>query len=154
MKPINLLSIGIASDHAGFELKGEIIKFLENKGTIVYDYGTCSAQSVDYPDFGHPLANAVEDGSCDYGIAICGTGNGINITVNHHQKIRGALCWQTEIARLARQHNDANILSLPARFISKELALEIVAVFFSTDFEGGRHQKRLDKIVVDNELTM
>ena len=146
MKPINLFSIGIASDHAGFELKGEIRKFLEKQGCVVYDFGTHSAQSVDYPDFAHPLANAVESGTCEFGIAVCGSGNGINMTVNHHQNIRGALCWLPEIARLARQHNNANILSLPARFISKDTALEIVATFFKTDFDGGRHQKRVEKI--------
>jgi len=146
MKPINLLSIGIASDHAGFELKSEIIKFLEKQRCVLYDYGTHSKQSVDYPDFAHPLASAVEGGACEFGIAICSSGNGINMTVNHHQNIRGALCWLPEIARLARQHNNANILSLPANFISKETALEIVSVFFATDFEGGRHQKRVDKI--------
>jgi len=150
MKPINLLSIGIASDHAGFELKGKIIKFLEKQGTIVYDYGTHSQQSVDYPDFAHPLAKAVESGTCEFGIAICSTGNGINMTVNHHTNIRGALCWLPEIARLARQHNNANILSLPANFISEETALEIVSVFFSTDFEGGRHARRVEKISVWN----
>ena len=147
MKPINLLPIGVASDHAGFELKSEIIRFLEKQGCVVYDYGTHSVQSVDYPDFAHPLANAVESGACEFGIAICGSGNGINMSVNHHQNIRGALCWLPEIARLARQHNNANILSLPARFISKDTALEIVTAFFSTDFEGGRHQKRVEKIV-------
>jgi len=148
MKPINLLSIGIASDHAGFELKNEIIKFFEKQGTVVYDYGAHSTQSVDYPDFAHPLASAVEGGTCEFGIAICGSGNGINMTVNHHQNIRGALCWLPEIARLARQHNNANILSLPARFISKETAIEIVSAFFSTDFENGRHQKRVEKIAI------
>ncbi|MDR0829583.1 MAG: ribose 5-phosphate isomerase B [Prevotellaceae bacterium] len=146
MNPINLLSIGIASDHAGFDLKNILVEYLESLGAIVYDFGSHSEKSVDYPDFAHPLASAVEKGSCDYGIAICGTGNGINMTVNHHAGVRGALCWQPEIARLARQHNNANILSLPARFISKYAAIEIVKAFFSTDFEGGRHQDRIDKI--------
>ena len=146
MKPINLITIGIASDHAGFELKGEIIKFLEKQGSVVYDYGTHSVQSVDYPDFAHPLASAVENGACEFGIAVCGSGNGINMCVNHHQDIRGALCWLPEIARLARQHNNANILSLPARFISKDVALKIVETFFATNFEGERHQKRVEKI--------
>ena len=146
MKPINLISIGIASDHAGFKLKSEIIKLLEKEGCVVYDYGTHSTQSVDYPDFAHPLANAIENGACEFGIAICSSGNGINMVVNHHQNIRGALCWLPEIARLARQHNNANILSLPARFISIETALEIVKTFFATEFEGGRHQKRVEKI--------
>jgi ribose 5-phosphate isomerase B len=149
MKPINLLSIGIASDHAGFELKKELVKFFETQGSVVYDYGTHSSQSVDYPDFAHPLASAVESGACDYGVAICGSGNGINMSVNHHKNIRGALCWLPELAELARQHNNANILSLPARFISKETAIEIVKTFFTTDFEGGRHQKRVEKIDFD-----
>ena len=149
MKPINLISIGIASDHAGYELKCEIIKFLEAKGVILYDFGTESAQSVDYPDYAHKLATAVENGNCEYGIAICGTGNGVNMTVNHHQKIRGALCWNNEIAQLARRHNDANIISLPARFISKKSAIEMVETFLTTDFEGGRHQNRIDKICVE-----
>ena len=147
MKPINLISIGIASDHAGFELKSEIVKFLEKHGCVVYDYGTHSAhQSVDYPDFAHPLASAVESGACEFGIAICSSGNGINMVVNHHQNIRGALCWEIEIARLARKHNNANILSLPARFIPKDIAIEIVKTFFATDFDGGKHQKRVEKI--------
>jgi ribose 5-phosphate isomerase B len=146
MKPINLLSIGIACDHAGFELKNEIIEYLEHQGAMVYDFGTDGTQSVDYPDYAHPLALAVEKGNCDFGIAVCGSGNGVNITVNHHQKIRGALCWTAEIAKLARQHNDANIISLPARFITKQTAIELVKTFLSTDFEGGRHQSRIDKI--------
>lgn len=148
MKPINLLSIGIANDHAGYELKQKVVKHLESKGCIVCDFGTDSAESVDYPDFAHKLAAAVESGSCEYGIAICGSGNGINMTVNHHQGIRGALCWTPEIAKLARLHNDANIIALPARFIEAELAFEMVDLFLSTDFEGGRHQARIDKIPV------
>lgn len=148
MKPINLLSIGIANDHAGYELKRAVVQHLESKGCIVCDFGTDSAESVDYPDFAHKLAAAVEAGSCEYGIAICGSGNGINMTVNHHQSIRGALCWTPEIARLARLHNDANIIALPARFIEAELAFEMVDLFLSTDFEGGRHQARIDKIPI------
>ena len=146
MKPINLISIGIASDHAGYTLKQQVIKYLEGKGCMVYDFGTDSETSVDYPDFAHKLAIAVEEGNCEYGIAICGSGNGINMTVNHHQKIRAALCWTPEIASLARQHNNANIISLPARFIPEELALEMIDTFFSTDFEGGRHINRINKI--------
>ena len=146
MTPINLMSIGIASDHAGYELKTKVIKHLESKGCVVHDYGTDSAESVDYPDYAHKLANAVESGSCQFGIAICGSGNGVNMTVNHHRKVRGALCWTPEIAALARQHNDANIISLPARFIETPIALQMVDVFLSTDFEGGRHQRRVEKI--------
>ncbi|MFC2605352.1 MAG: ribose 5-phosphate isomerase B [Bacteroidota bacterium] len=146
MTPINLMSIGVASDHAGYELKTKVIKHLESKGCVVHDFGTDSAESVDYPDYAHKLASAVESGSCQFGIAICGSGNGVNMTVNHHRKVRGALCWTPEIAALARQHNDANIISLPARFIEASIALQMVDVFLSTDFEGGRHQRRVEKI--------
>ena len=146
MTPINLMSIGVASDHAGYELKTKVIKHLESKGCVVHDFGTDSAESVDYPDYAHKLANAVESGSCHFGIAVCGSCNGVNMTVNHHRKVRGALCWTPEIAALARQHNDANIISLPARFIEASIALQMVDVFLSTDFEGGRHQRRVEKI--------
>ena len=146
MTPINLMSIGVACDHAGYELKTKVIKHLESKGCVVHDFGTASAESVDYPDYAHKLASAVESGSCHFGIAICGSGNGVNMTVNHHRKVRGALCWTPEIAALARQHNDANIISLPARFIEASIALQMVDVFLSTDFEGGRHQRRVEKI--------
>ena len=146
MTPINLMSIGVASDHAGYELKTKVIKHLESKGCVVHDFGTDSAESVDYPDYAHKLASAVESGSCQFGIAICGSGNGVNMTVNHHRKVRGALCWTPEIAALARQHNDANIISLPARFIEPSIALQMIDVFLSTDFEGGRHQRRVEKI--------
>lgn len=146
MTPINLMSIGVACDHAGYELKTKVIKHLESKGCVVHDFGTDSAESVDYPDYAHKLASAVESGSCQFGIAICGSGNGVNMTVNHHRKVRGALCWTPEIAALARQHNDANIISLPARFIEASIALQMVDVFLSTDFEGGRHQRRVEKI--------
>ena len=112
----------------------------------MHDFGTDSAESVDYPDYAHKLASAVESGSCHFGIAICGSVNGVNMTVNHHRKVRGALCWTPEIAALARQHNDANIISLPARFIEASIALQMVDVFLSTDFEGGRHQRRVEKI--------
>ena len=146
MTPINLMSIGVASDHAGYELKTKVIKYLKSKGCVVHDFGTDSAESVDYPDYAHRLARAVESGSCQFGIAICGSGNGVNMTVNHHRKVRGALCWTPEIAALARQHNNANIISLPARFIEASIALQMVDVFLSTDFEGGRHQRRVEKI--------
>ena len=146
MTPINLMSIGVACDHAGYKLKTKVIKHLESKGCVVHDFGTDSAESVDYPDYAHKLASAVESGSCQFGIAICGSGNGVNMTVNHHRKVRGALCWTPEIAALARQHNDANIISLPARFIEPSIALQMVDVFLSTDFEGGRHQRRVEKI--------
>jgi ribose 5-phosphate isomerase B len=141
--------IVIAADHAGYQLKFQIIDFLTRKGYEVTDLGTNSPESVDYPDYGHPLAWAVESGKFNTGISICGSGNGINMTTNKHQGIRGALCWNVEIARLARKHNDANICSLPARFIDAKLAKEIVDVFLSTPFEGGRHLQRIDKIPLE-----
>ena len=138
--------IGLASDHAGYEKKEIIKNHLSKNGFEVMDFGTHSTESVDYPDFAHPLANAIETNKCDVGIAICGTGNGINMTLNKHPEIRSALCWNCEIAKLSRAHNNANICSLPARFISDEMAIEIVYIFLSTDFEGGRHSVRVNKI--------
>lgn len=138
--------IPIGCDHAGFELKQEIIKHLKNKGFEVKDFGTFTTDSIDYPDYGHPVAEMVESNSDMIGIVICGSGNGINMTVNKHQGIRSALCWNKEIAALARQHNNANIIALPARFITVSEGIEMVDVFFSTTFEGGRHQNRIDKI--------
>jgi ribose 5-phosphate isomerase B len=140
------MKLAIACDHAGFEMKQALITYLNNKGHQVSDFGTQSSESMDYPDTAHPLANAVESGAFDFGITICGSGNGINMTANKHQGIRAALCWNTEISALARQHNNANVCSLPARFISIEQALQIVDVFLNEQFEGGRHQKRIDKI--------
>lgn len=139
-------SIGIASDHAGFELKEALKKELSQMGYMIKDFGTDSPESMDYPDVAHPLAQAVANGELPVGIAICGSGNGMSMTLNKHKNIRAALCWITEISALARQHNDANICSLPARFISIELAIEIVHTFLSTDFEGGRHLQRINKI--------
>lgn len=141
-------TIGLACDHAGFELKEYVRNWLTAKELQYKDFGTDSSASVDYPDYAHPLAEAVEAGECYPGIAICGSGNGINMTLNKHQGIRSALCWNPEIARLARLHNDANVLVMPGRFISTEEADKILNEFFSTDFEGGRHQKRIDKIPV------
>ncbi|MNE27037.1 putative ribose-5-phosphate isomerase B [compost metagenome] len=138
--------IPIGADHAGFQLKSEVIKHLESLGYQVKDYGCYSEESIDYADFGHPVADHVEANEGSKGIVICGSGNGINMTVNKHQGIRGALCWKKEIAQLAREHNDANILTLPARFVSVEEALEMVDIFWNTAFEGGRHQNRIDKI--------
>lgn len=151
MKPINMMSIGIASDHAGYELKEKIKEYLESKHASVYDYGTHTSDSCDYPDYAHPLAEAVENGACDFGVAICGSANGISMTVNKHQGCRAAICWQPELAELARKHNDANVLSLPARFITVENALKVVDAFFSNDFEGGRHQRRVEKIALKNK---
>jgi ribose 5-phosphate isomerase B len=136
----------IGGDHAGFDYKSEVIKFLQEKGYEVVDKGTYSSSSADYPDFAHPVANAVEQQEAELGILICGSGNGVAITANKHQNIRAALCWLPEIASLARQHNNANILCLPARFVSIELAKKMVDVFITTAFEGGRHQTRVGKI--------
>jgi ribose 5-phosphate isomerase B len=138
--------IAVASDHAGYQMKLEIIKYLEEKGYKIKDFGSDSKNDSDYPDFGHPLAKAVTSGAFELGISLCGSGNGINMVTNKHSGIRGALCWNKEIARLARSHNNANICSLPARFIDLELAKEIVDVFLGTSFEGGRHQHRINKI--------
>ena len=140
------MNIAIASDHAGFELKKYIIKKLKKDGYQVQDFGPESDSSVDYPDFGHIVASAVESNTGVLGILICGSGNGICMTANKHSGIRAALCWTAEISSLARQHNNANILCLPARFVSKMLAGRIVDSFLSSEFEGGRHQKRIDKI--------
>ncbi|MDE7119398.1 MAG: ribose 5-phosphate isomerase B [Muribaculaceae bacterium] len=142
------MKIAICSDHAGFGLKSTIEGYLEARNIEFEDFGTDSEMSCDYPDFAHPAALAVEQGRCYPGIAMCGSGNGIAMTLNKHQGIRAALCWTTELAALARQHNDANVLVLPARFIEPEVALAIVDTFLSTPFEGGRHQKRIDKIPV------
>lgn len=138
--------IPIGADHAGFELKNSIIEFLSNKGFELEDFGCYSEESIDYPDYGHPVASQVEERENVLGIVICGSGNGINMTANKHQGVRSALCWKAEIAKLAREHNDANILALPARYLTTEEALEIVDVFFTTEFEGGRHERRVNKI--------
>ena len=141
-------TIGLCSDHAGFELKEQVKAWLESKGLSYQDFGTHSTDSCDYPDYAHPMAQAVEAGDVYPGIAICGTGNGIGMTLNKHQGIRAALCWNAEIAQLARAHNDANVLVMPGRFISWDEAKKILEVFFATEFEGGRHQRRIDKIPV------
>ena len=138
--------IVIGGDHAGFAYKSELIKYLEEKGYEVDDKGTYSSSSADYPDFAHPVATAVEKKETDMGILICGSGNGVAITANKHQGIRAALCWLPELAELARSHNNANILCLPARYVSVEAAKEMVSIFLSTSFEGGRHQTRVGKI--------
>ena len=140
-------TIGVANDHAGYEFKLKIVDYLRQKGYIVKNFGADTSEAADYPDYAHPLANAVEQGECDFGISICGSGNGINITVNKHKNIRGALCWLPEISRLARSHNNANICSLPARFITEETAYQTIDEFLNTPFEGGRHQTRIDKII-------
>jgi ribose 5-phosphate isomerase B len=138
--------IAIGGDHAGFEYKTDLIKVLETAGYEVKDFGPYTSASADYPDFVHPLCNAIEAGEFKQGILICGSGNGVAITANKHQGIRAALCWTEDLSSLARQHNDANVLALPARFISLELASKLVEIFLTTDFEGGRHATRVNKI--------
>lgn len=140
------LKIAVASDHAGFERKQVILKYLQEQGIEFKDFGAFSAESSDYTDFAHPLAEAVSHGQFDKGITLCGSGNGINMTANKHQGIRSAICWLPEIAKLARLHNDANVCALPARFITDEEAIEIVTIFLETEFEGGRHINRINKI--------
>lgn len=146
MLPYKQLHIAIASDHAGYALKQKVRQFLEEQGAQVTDYGCYSTESCDYPDYAHPMAAAIEEGKADMGVAICSTGNGICMTANKHQGIRAALCWDEPLARLARQHNNANVLGLPANFITEEKALQLVQIFFTTDFEGGRHERRVNKI--------
>ena len=138
--------IAIGSDHAGFEQKLEVIRWLNKNGFQLMDMGVYENKSVDYPDYAHPVASAVEEGEAAFGILLCGSANGVCMTANKHQNIRAAICWQEEIAKLARLHNNANILCLPARFITTEEAINILTIFMSTDFEGGRHQNRVDKI--------
>lgn len=140
------MKISIGNDHAGPEYKKAIVEMLKAKGHEVTNYGTDSEDSVDYPDFGHPVAYDVESKKADFGIIICGSGNGIAMTANKHQDIRAALCWTKEIASLARQHNDANIISIPARYTSIQQAIEMVDTFLTTPFEGGRHANRVHKI--------
>jgi len=140
------MKISIGNDHAGTEYKFEIISFLEKEGYTVINHGTDSEASVDYPDCVHPVAEDVEKGNVNFGIIICGSGNGANMTANKHQGVRSALCWNKEITELAREHNDANVLSIPARYTSLPQALEMVKVFLETPFAGGRHAKRVEKI--------
>lgn len=138
--------IAIGCDHAGYELKEKIKNILKGRGYQVQDFGTNGPESVDYPDYVHPLANSIESGENPLGIVICGSGNGVNITVNKHQGIRSALCWTPELAKMARLHNDANVLALSARYVDEAVSLKCVDVFLETKFEGGRHQRRVDKI--------
>ena len=140
--------IALCSDHAGYATKQAVIAYLEQAGIAYKDFGTYSEESCDYPDFAHPCAEAVESGECYPGIGICGTGEGVCMTLNKHQGIRAALCWKPEIAALAREHNYANVLVMPGRFISNDEALEITKVFLNTEFAGGRHQRRIEKIPV------
>jgi len=140
------MKIAIGNDHAGTDYKLAIMGLLKSKGIEVINYGTDGTDSVDYPDFAHPVATDVEEGKVDLGIVICGSGNGASMTINKHQNVRGALCWTKEITQLAREHNDANILSLPARFIALPQALDMVETFLNTEFDGGRHERRIEKI--------
>lgn len=143
---ISIMKVAIGCDHAGFSLKSKLIQHLEGKGIDVINFGTDSSDSTDYPDYAHPVADAVEKGDYAFGILICGSGNGISMTANKHAGIRAALCWTKEIAELARLHNNANIVSLPARYISEEQGVDIVETFMNTQFEGGRHERRVNKI--------
>ena len=138
--------IGIACDHAGFQMKELLVGYLSAKGYDVVDFGCHSEESIDYPDFGHPLAEAIENGELEQGVGLCGSGEGMAMTLNKHQGIRAGLCWNTDVAALTRQHNNANVVVLPARFISNDEAIAIVNTFLSSDFEGGRHQGRVEKI--------
>jgi len=144
------MTIAIGNDHTGTSYKFKIIDLLKEKGIEVLNFGTNTEDSMDYPDAIHPVAKAVESNKADLGIILCGSGNGAAMTANHHKTIRAALCWNNELVALARLHNDANILSIPARFVSLQQALEFVNIFLNTDFEGGRHQKRVDKIPSEN----
>jgi ribose 5-phosphate isomerase B len=149
LKNLNLMKsrkLGMACDHAGFQMKELVKEYLQSIGYEVVDFGTHSEASVDYADFAHPLASAVENGELDFGVAMCGSGNGINMTLNHHKGIRSALCWNAEIAALAKQHNNANICTLPARFVTFEEAKAIVDAYLNAEFEGGRHEGRINKI--------
>ncbi len=140
------MKIVIGSDHAGYEYKAKLVALLTGKGIEIEDVGPFSTDSVDYPDFAHAVATNIEEGKADFGILLCGSAQGVTMTANKHQKVRAALCWMTDIAALARQHNNANVLTLPARFIAYEYAEQIVETFLSTDFEGGRHEARVNKI--------
>ena len=138
--------VAIGSDHAGFEYKEDLISFLEAKGIPFHDFGTHSEDSVDYPDFAHPVAQAVESNEASFGILLCGSANGVAITANKHQGVRAAICWGEEITKLARQHNNANIICIPARFVREGDAEKMLQIFLQTPFEGGRHQNRVEKI--------
>lgn len=140
------ITLALGSDHAGFQYKEKIKAYLNQKGYQFHDFGTFSEESADYPDFAHPVASAVETGKNSLGILVCGSGNGVCMTANKHAGIRAALCWNEELATLARSHNNANVICLPARFISEEQALAIIAAFLNATFEGGRHERRVKKI--------
>ena len=147
-QPATFLKVGLASDHAGFELKEHIRIYLDTKDIPYIDYGTYTPESTNYATYGHKLAEAIEEDEVQIGIAVCATGNGINMTLNKHQHIRSALCWNEEITRLARLHNNANVMALPGRFLAPELAEKMTDIFLNTAFEGGRHQGRIDAIPI------
>jgi len=140
------MKLAIGNDHAGADLKKKIVDLLEEQKIEVINYGTDQNESVDYPDFAHPVGMSIQENKADLAIVICGSGNGVNMVVNKYPKVRSALCWNTELAALARSHNNANILAIPARFVSDEVAIEMVDTFLTTPFEGGRHQNRVEKI--------
>jgi ribose 5-phosphate isomerase B len=140
------MKLAIGNDHAGSDLKKKIVNLLEGQNIEVVNYGTDQNESVDYPDFAHPVGKSIQENKVDLAIVICGSGNGVNMVVNKYPKVRSALCWNAELAELARSHNNANILAIPARFISEEVAIEMVNTFLTTSFEGGRHQNRVEKI--------
>lgn len=144
------MKIAIGNDHAGTAYKFKIVEFLESKGVEVTNFGTDTEESMDYPDTIHPVSEAVEKGEADLGIILCGSGNGAAMTANHHKDIRAALCWNSELVALARQHNNANVLSIPARYVTEEEALKFVDIFINTEFEGGRHETRINKIPSKN----
>lgn len=148
MNNLEDMVIALASDHAGFDKKQVIIKYLEEKGIQYKDFGCYTNESVDYPDFAHPIADAIDKGEYKIGITFCGSGQGISITANKHQNIRSAICWNTEIAALAKQHNNANICAIPSRFVSNDEAIKIVETFLNANFEGGRHARRIEKIPI------
>lgn len=140
------MTIALGADHAGFEIKQEILKSLQLRNISCMDYGTYTSERVDYPDFAHPVALAVEQGVADFGVLVCGSGNGVAITANKHQGIRAAVCWNEELAKLARQHNNANVIAVPGRYVDKSTAIRMIELFLATEFEGGRHTARVDKI--------
>ena len=140
------MKLAIGNDHAGSDLKKKIVNLLQAQNIEVVNYGTDQNESVDYPDFAHPVGKSIQENKVDLAIVICGSGNGVNMVVNKYSKVRSALCWNTELAGLARSHNNANILAIPARFVSEEVVMEMVNIFLTTPFEGGRHQNRVEKI--------
>lgn len=145
---MKIKTIAIGCDHAGFPYKSSVIRLLQSKGIKVLDMGTDSSDAVDYPDFVHPVADSIENQESELGVTLCGSGNGVAMTANKHQNIRAAICWNEDLATLSRQHNNANIISIPVRFVSEELALKMVETFVNTEFEGGRHARRVNKISI------